>query len=531
LKKFPFGVILLYIVLGIFELNCTGSENKIKSEPIAEIPSLNLPADTLAMTICNTCHRYVNPQFLPRSVWKESVLPSMGFRLGIYPGGQRPDSLFEKGPGGLLVKNAGVYPVRPILAQADWQKIVTYYLDSAPDTVLPPVREKKITIGLKHFKYRESKFSHRPAFTTMVNILPENRGIVFGDSKPRKSNFTFLKSNLDKDYNVTLNSSPIHYYEKNDTVYLTTIGKSIFPHDGLDGAIQKITRTGPNNQYTKAEVIISDLQRPVNVQYGDLNNDNQEDIVVCEFGNLTGKLTWYQKEGPNKYTMHLLKSLPGAIVAILNDLDNDGLTDIIVLMAQGDEGVFWFKNKGNGTFEEIRILSFLPLYGSQYIELADFNKDGFNDILYVCGDNADLTPILKSYHGIYIYLNDGKQHFSSSYFYPLNGAYKAMARDFDKDGDLDIAAISYFPDYRNYPEESFVYLENLGNSKYRDYSFPEATSGRWIVMDAADMDGDNDIDLVLGSNVIFKAKDDPTNLGEKWFEKGPSIVVLENTIR
>ena len=37
---------------------------------------------------------------------------------------------------------------------------------------------------------------------------------------------------------------------------------------------------------------------------------------------------------------------------------------------------------------------------------ADFDNDGFEDLIYVCGDNADITPILKSYHGIYIFLND-----------------------------------------------------------------------------------------------------------------------------
>ena len=81
-------------------------------------------------------------------------------------------------------------------------------------------------------------------------------------------------------------------------------------------------------------------------------------------------------------------------------------------MAQGDEGIFLYKNKGNGTFEEQKLLSFLPLFGSQYFELIDFNNDGHEDILYVCGDNADLSTILKQYHGIYIYLNDGSYQFS-----------------------------------------------------------------------------------------------------------------------
>jgi hypothetical protein len=200
-------------------------------------------------------------------------------------------------------------------------------------------------------------------------------------------------------------------------------------------------------------------------------------------------------------------------------------------MAQGDEAIFLFENCGNGTFSEKRLLSFSPLSGSQYMELADVNNDGFDDIIYVSGDNADKTPFLKNYHGIYIFLNDGEFNFTQSYFYQLNGAYKAMLRDFDLDGDLDIAAISYFPDYYRYPEESFIYLENRGNLEFKDYSFPQATNGRWIVMDAGDIDSDGDIDLVLGSFVYFKAQGDTTGLGEKWFSSGPSVVLLENTIR
>ena len=105
-------------------------------------------------------------------------------------------------------------------------------------------------------------------------------------------------------------------------------------------------------------------------------------------------------------------------------------------------------------------MSFPVIYGSSSFELDDFNHDGFKDILYTCGDNGDYTGnVLKNYHGVYIYLNDGKNNFTQKYFFPIHGCYKAIARDFDKDGDLDIAAISYFPDLKNQPQESFVYLE------------------------------------------------------------------------
>ncbi len=131
--------------------------------------------------------------------------------------------------------------------------------------------------------------------------------------------------------------------------------------------------------------------------------------------------------------------------------------------AQGDESIIRYTNKGKGNFNKEVLLRFPPSYGSSYFELDDFNKDSYPDILYTCGDNADYSPVLKPYHGVYIFMNDGKNHFEQKFFFPINGCYKAMAKDFDGDGDLDIAGISFFADYKHQPEEGFVCLENTGS--------------------------------------------------------------------
>ncbi|MEQ6120917.1 VCBS repeat-containing protein [Reichenbachiella sp. MALMAid0571] len=506
------------------------SEKKKTGKPeIKEIPASVLTGSELAKMHCGRCHGFVKPELLPKSSWKKDVLPAMGHRLGIFKGNHQPDSLFDRGIGGMLIRKANIFPEQPMMAKSDWKKIVDFYLKNAPDTILPPKREKSIKMGLKHFKYKETAYSHRPPLTAMVRILPNKRGVVYSDGKQDKNSLTFLTPNLELDYNLVFNTTPIHYYEKSDTVYLTTAGKSIFPHDAPEGALQKIYKKEVGQNYNIANTIISNLQRPVFMAYGDLNNDGREDIVACEYGNHTGKLVWFENKGRDKYAVKLLSSKPGAIKAIIKDVNKDGLNDILVLMSQGDEGVFLYENKGNGAFKAKRLLSFLPLYGSQNIELADFNGDGHDDLIYVCGDNADQTPILKKYHGVYIYQNDGQFNFKESFFYPLNGAYKAIPADYDLDGDLDIAVISFFPDYYSYPEESFIYLENKGGVVFDDYSFPEATRGRWIVMDAGDIDEDGDIDLALGSFVYFLAQGDTTGLGKEWLSTGPSVVVLENT--
>jgi hypothetical protein len=113
----------------------------------------------------------------------------------------------------------------------------------------------------------------------------------------------------------------------------------------------------------------------------------------------------------------------------------------------------------------------------------------------------------------------------------MHGAYKVLAHDYDQDGDLDIAAISFFPDYLKSPEKSFVYLSNEGEFSFQVYSFPEATRGRWIVMDAGDLEGDGDIDIALGSFVDFAPEGDTTELYDQWLKNSPSVILLENTIQ
>jgi len=273
----------------------------------------------------------------------------------------------------------------------------------------------------------------------------------------------------------------------------------------------------------ESKINIHLLHRPVHFVATDLNMDGKEDVIISEFGNHSGKLSWLDDFQPKK--RHILKELPGARKVEITDFNKDGKPDIMALMTQAREEISIFYNLGNGEFKEKVVLQFPPVFGSIYFELADFNKDGFQDIVLTNGDNWDYSAIKKNYHGVRVYLNDGKDNFKRAWFYPLYGASKAIARDFDGDGDIDIAATSFYSDLDN-PEQGFVYLSNEGNLNFKPFSTPQGASGKWMIMEVADYDQDGDEDIILGS--YFHNIGELSVLMFQGITTFPQLLVLEN---
>ncbi len=94
--------------------------------------------------------------------------------------------------------------------------------------------------------------------------------------------------------------------------------------------------------------------------------------------------------------------------------NQDGRPDIVALMAQGREGVYAFYNQSDGRFGMKPLLQFPSVFGSSDFAMADIDQDGDEDILLAHGDNADLSDILKPYHGVRVYRNDGDAQFTRS---------------------------------------------------------------------------------------------------------------------
>ncbi|MGC8988578.1 MAG: FG-GAP repeat domain-containing protein, partial [Verrucomicrobiia bacterium] len=255
----------------------------------------------------------------------------------------------------------------------------------------------------------------------------------------------------------------------------------------------------------------------------------RDDFVLCMFGNRTGRFSWFEKLEDGSYREHILANKSGAMFCEVRDLNSDGAPDIVLLMSQELEQLIVLINDGHGNFAAEEVIREPPVYGHSNFQMADFNADGRMDLIVCNGDNGDYDSPTKYYHAIRIFLSQSPTRYVKAWEFPMNGVYAAFPRDYDQDGDLDIAAISFYPDWFNSPRESFVYLENRGGFNFTPATFPECISGHWIVMDAGDLDGDGDIDIVLGCYAAGPGAT-PAFLQEIWRERAGSILILKNTL-
>jgi hypothetical protein len=277
-------------------------------------------------------------------------------------------------------------------------------------------------------------------------------------------------------------------------------------------------------------VVIDDLYRMADMDAADLNADGKLDFLVSGFGTRYGNLAWYESSPGDGFEEHVLIELPGTVKAEFQDFNGDGYLDIAALISDAREGFHLFINDGANQFERVVVFEAPSSYGHTTFDLADFDNDGRVDIMTVNGDNVDSDPYntLKNFHGVRIYLNRGDLTFEHAYFYPMYGAFGGQAADFDNDGDIDIAAISFFPDFGSEQRESFALLLNDG-MEFSAYSSDALNTGRWITMTAGDVDGDDDIDVVLGGGVVPTGMFAYMEVYEALALTAPSILLLRNT--
>ncbi len=489
----------------------------------------------LAALHCSACHELPAPNELTRESW-EFCLTYMGYFLGIDDGapefGDQEQAILSARKD--FITTAGLMPSAPVLSSDEWETLRTFYLSNSPTEPLPQTPRPAIQGETHLFRAQHTRYDRPQALTSMVLIDEERQQMLLHDGLTE--NLTILDRDGDL---IAQHPAPgvvlVEGEFKGKELLLLSIGDLFASRIGEGfGELQRARVVG--GLFYGLEVLIAGLHRPSDFVSHDLNSDGQLDALISNFGDYTGNLSLYlgNPDGSSydKTPIKLLEQ-PGIVQTQVHDFTGDGRPDIAVLAGHAREGLSILVNQGDAIFESHAITTQSATFGYTGLELRDFNQDGQMDIITLNGDNGDSDPYntLKPDHGIRIYLNRGNLEFELAYYYPMHGVFGAEIEDFDGDGDLDMAAIAFHPDFDTSPVENFVYLEQTTPLDFSPYNHAATAAGRWMTIDSGDLDGDGDKDLVLGAGyspvgLRFKHPE----LWKKMMLEGPALLVLENQL-
>ncbi|MBS1500742.1 MAG: VCBS repeat-containing protein [Bacteroidetes bacterium] len=499
-----FSVICLFVALTVCSIGC--QQRNVNQDDLAD-------GKALSQKYCISCHQWPDPALIDSASWVHGVLPAMALRLGV------------KSYMGQYFIDQGAS-----LSISDWQKIINYYAKVSPkELVIPkPAVAPKSDWSIFSLLKPKEDIKSPIAMTTLLAYNPYDGHFYSGDAG---NNFYRWDEQL-RPTLVQKMTSPVTgaIFSKNgnqNEAVVTCIG-FLPPRDVVKGQVIKLDLD--SKAKNKDQLVVGDsLPRAVQTVAADFNKDGLTDYVVCGFGHEFGGLYLLQQQANHSFVKKAIRNVPGGEQLITGDFNNDGWPDVMCLFAQADEGIWMFLNDHKGGFIEKNLLHFPAIYGSSSFQLVDFNHDGLPDILYTCGDNSDYSRVLKPYHGVYIFTNQGGWKFKQTYFYHIDGCTKAIAADFDHDGDLDIATIAFFADFKNHPSQGFTYLEQTSPNNFIPHEIPVDHYGRWLTMETGDIDHDGNLDIILGNfSTTGRGLLNQKGFQPQWDQHLP-VIVLRNT--
>ncbi|OBX18405.1 MULTISPECIES: T9SS type A sorting domain-containing protein [Bizionia] len=244
---------------------------------------------------------------------------------------------------------------------------------------------------------------------------------------------TVIAANIDNDVNGYLDLV-VTAYDGHSVVYFLGNG------DGTFGTLRYVVPVTPGSS-------------PGTMDIADFDGDGDLDVVVGFTGN--GDVKLYDNrfipdglDGSGNvpfaaYTNNVDTGNGFLFSVIFADINDDSNLDIV--KSDNNPGanpaIAWYSNDASGTgttFTETTIAT--SIVKTAAIGVADFNNDSFNDLVVANGRISDNDLIW--------FTSDATGGLGSEIMIDDSGptTYDIEIQDFDNDGDLDIASISYWND-------------------------------------------------------------------------------------
>jgi FG-GAP-like repeat len=268
------------------------------------------------------------------------------------------------------------------------------------------------------------------------------------------------------------------------------IGGGDYENGSVDNGAVTIRRNNGNGTFGSAEIILFDnfIPMPRELTTGRINADGFVDIVAAvPSGRATEGFVVVNSNGSGGFNtpVYYEASQQTFDVAIV-DLDGDSDGDVITL-ANSSAAVTVHENLGDGSFPVLTRYEVASL--SDAVESADIDNDGDIDIVvngeFDIASNDPLVKILK---------NNGNGTFAPAIDYTPSRNFADMKlRDINGDGFVDLI---FAPD-GNFPSYHFATALNNGNGTFAPTVVTNVFACGEGTIDAADLDHDGDLDIVL----------------------------------
>lgn len=189
-----------------------------------------------------------------------------------------------------------------------------------------------------------------------------------------------------------------------------------------------VLRRWMNNSGTFTPTVLNADSKVSTVTIGDINSNGYKDIVT---GGTNGLQRWDTGNGVTWSRVDIDDSKPNRTHIVITDVDGDEKIDIVTGDQVGNV-VAVYTNQDNSTWERNELSGDADV---STVAVQDLDEDGKTDILVAAQDD----------NSVFWFKNDGKQNFTKeTIISSLQSVFAVAVADLDDDNDFDFIANDHF---------------------------------------------------------------------------------------